>query len=125
VLGNLEAQRDWGYAGDYVEAMWQILQQDCPEDFVIATGVTHSVRDFVIAAFEYVDISDWQNYVEIDPQFFRPAEVDQLIGDASKAHKKLGWYPKVTFEQLVPMMVESDLQYVSLEAKQNHAMIFA
>jgi len=125
VLGNLEAQRDWGYAGDYVEAMWQILQQDCPEDFVIATGVTHSVRDFVIAAFEYVDISDWQNYVEIDPQFFRPAEVDQLIGDASKAHKKLGWYPKVTFEQLVPMMVESDLQYVSLEAKQNHAMVFA
>jgi len=125
VLGNLEAQRDWGYAGDYVEAMWQILQQDCPEDFVIATGVTHSVRDFVIAAFEYVDISDWQNYVEIDPQFFRPAEVDQLIGDASKAHKKLGWYPKVTFEQLVPMMIESDLQYVLLEAKQNHAMFFA
>ncbi len=86
-------------------------------DFVIATGVAHSVRDFVIAAFEYVGISDWQNYVEIDPQFFRPAEVDQLIGDASKAHTKLGWYPEVAFEQLVAMMVESDLQIVSSESK--------
>lgn len=117
VLGNLEAQRDWGFAGDYVEAMWRILQQDCPEDFVIATGVTHSVRDFVIAAFAYAGISDWQNYVEVDPQLFRPAEVDQLIGDASKAHKKLGWYPRVAFEQLVAMMVESDLQSVSSESK--------
>jgi len=117
VLGNLEAQRDWGFAGDYVDAMWRILQQDCPEDFVIATGVTHSVRDFVIAAFAYVGISDWQNYMEVDPQLFRPAEVDQLIGDASKAHKKLGWRPEVTFEQLVAMMVESDLQSASLESK--------
>lgn len=125
VLGNLEAQRDWGFAGDYVEAMWRILQQDSPDDFVIATGVMHSVRDLVRAAFEYVGISDWEKYVEIDPQLFRPAEVDQLVGDASKAHKKLGWYPKVTFEQLVAMMVESDLQRVSLEAKQNHTMIFA
>jgi len=116
-LGNLEAQRDWGFAGDYVEAMWRILQQDCPEDFVIATGVTHSVRDFVIAAFAYVGISDWQDYVEIDPQFFRPAEVDQLIGDASKALKKLGWRSEVAFEQLVAMMVESDLQSVSTESK--------
>ncbi len=122
VLGNLEAQRDWGFAGDYVEAMWRILQQDSPEDFVIATGVMHSVRDFVKAAFEYADISDWEQYVEIDPQLFRPAEVDQLIGDAAKARKKLGWYPKMTFEQLVAMMVESDLQRVSLETKQNHEM---
>lgn len=122
VLGNLEAQRDWGFAGDYVEAMWRILQQDSPEDFVIATGVMHSVRDFVKAAFEYADISDWEQYVEIDPQLFRPAEVDQLIGDASKAQKKLGWYPKITFEQLVAMMVESDLKRVSSETKQNHEM---
>jgi len=117
VLGNLEAQRDWGFAGEYVEAMWRILQQDTPDDFVIATGVTHSVRDFVLAAFEHVGISDWQDYVEIDPQFFRPAEVDQLIGDASKAHNELGWYPRVTFEQLVAMMVESDLECVSMESR--------
>lgn len=117
VLGNLEAQRDWGFAGEYVEAMWRILQQDTPDDFVIATGVTHSVRDFVVAAFEHVGISDWQAYVEVDPQFFRPAEVDQLIGDASKARNKLGWYPRVTFEQLVAMMVESDLESVSMESR--------
>ena len=117
VLGNLNAQRDWGFAGDYVEAMWRILQQDCPEDYVIATGVTHSVRDFVIAAFAHVGIIDWQNYVEINQELFRPAEVDQLIGDASKAHKQLGWYPRVTFEQLAAMMVESDLELVSSESK--------
>lgn len=117
-LGNLDAQRDWGFAGDYVEAMWRILQQDTPEDFVIATGVTHSVRDFVIAAFEYVGLNNWQDYVEIDARLFRPAEVDLLIGDASKAHKKLGWYPGVNFEQLVAMMVENDLQTVSSESKQ-------
>jgi GDPmannose 4,6-dehydratase len=116
-MGNLDAQRDWGFAGDYVEAMWSILQQDCPEDYVIATGVTHSVRDFVIAAFAHVGISDWQYYVEINPELFRPAEVDQLIGDASKAHKQLGWYPRVTFEQLAAMMVESDLELVSSESK--------
>lgn len=116
-LGNLNAQRDWGFAGDYVEAMWRILQQDQPEDFVIATGKTHSVRDFVIAACTHVGISNWQDYVEIDQQLFRPAEVDQLIGDASKAHKKLGWYPRVTFEELVAMMVESDLQRASTESK--------
>jgi GDPmannose 4,6-dehydratase len=115
VLGNLEAQRDWGFAGDYVEAMWCMLQQDCSDDFVIATGVTHSVRDFVIAAFECAGINDWQKYVEVDPQLFRPAEVDYLIGDASKAHKQLGWHPRVTFEQLVAMMVESDLELVSGE----------
>lgn len=122
VLGNLEAQRDWGFAGDYVEAMWHILQQECPEDFVIATGITHSVRDFVMAAFAHVGISDWQNYVEVDPQFFRPAEVDQLIGDASKAHKKLDWYPRVTFDQLVAMMVESDVQSVSSESRSVHSV---
>lgn len=123
-LGNLDAQRDWGFAGDYVEAMWRILQQEQPEDFVIATGETHSVRDFVRIAFAYVGMSDWEDYVEIDPQLFRPAEVDQLIGDATKARKQLGWYPKVTFEQLVAMMVESDLQRASLEVKHSHAAIF-
>ncbi len=113
VLGNLEARRDWGFAGDYIEAMWLMLQQDKPEDFVIATGTTHSVQDFVIAAFAHAGIADWQKYVEIDPRFFRPAEVDQLIGDASKARQQLGWQPRVTFEELVRMMVESDLQQVA------------
>ena len=116
-LGNLEAQRDWGFAGDYVEAMWRILQHDTPEDFVIATGVTHSVRDFVVAAFAHIGISNWQDFVEIDTRLFRPAEVDMLIGDSSKARAKLGWYPRITFEELVAMMVESDLQTVGPEAK--------
>jgi GDPmannose 4,6-dehydratase len=117
VLGNLEAQRDWGFAGDYVEAMWCILQQDSPEDFVIASGVTHRVRDFAAAAFEYVGIRNWEDYVEVDMHLFRPAEVDQLIGDASKAHRKLGWHPRVSIEELVAMMVESDLQVAASEAK--------
>lgn len=112
-LGNLDAQRDWGFAGDYVQAMWHMLQQQTPDDYVIATGVTHSVRDFVIAAFACVGIEDWQRYIEVDPKFFRPAEVDLLIGDASKAHKQLGWQPTVTFEQLVSMMVENDVQMLS------------
>jgi len=123
-LGNLDAQRDWGFAGDYVEAMWLILQQERPEDFVIATGETHSVRDFVQTAFAYAGISDWQQYLEIDPQLFRPAEVEQLIGDASKARKQLGWHPKVTFEQLVAMMVESDIQHAALEVKHSHVPLF-
>jgi GDPmannose 4,6-dehydratase len=110
VLGNMDAQRDWGFAGDYVEAMWQILQQDTPEDYVIATGASHSVREFVNAAFAYVGIDDWSHYVEIDPRLFRPAEVEYLLGDATKAQQKLGWTPKTTFEELVHMMVESDLQ---------------
>ncbi len=110
VLGNLEAERDWGFAGDYVKAMWMMLQQERPEDFVIATGQTHSVQEFIEAAFAYVEIEDWQRHVEIDKQFFRPAEVDQLIGDATKARCQLGWEPAVTFEELVHMMVESDLQ---------------
>ncbi len=112
-LGNLNAMRDWGFAGDYVEAMWLMLQQEQPDDYVVATGVSHSVRDFVIAAFAHVGIQDWERYVEIDPRLFRPAEVDHLIGDASRARERLGWQPRVTFEQLVGMMVESDLQRVS------------
>ena len=112
VLGNLDAKRDWGFAGDYVEAMWLMLQQDTPDDYVIATGITHSVRDFVIAAFASAGINDWERYVETDPRFLRPAEVDYLIGDASKAHQQLGWRPRITFDELVNMMVENDLQLV-------------
>lgn len=112
-LGNLDAQRDWGFAGDYVEAMWLMLQQDTPDDYVIATGHTHSVRDFAMAAFASVGIDDWERYVEIDQTLFRPAEVDHLIGDASKASRALGWQPKVSFEQLVEMMVRSDLEHLS------------
>ncbi len=112
VLGNLDAKRDWGFAGDYVEAMWLMLQQDTPDDFVIATGTTHSVRDFVIAAFASAGINDWERYIETDPRFLRPAEVDYLIGDASKAHQQLGWRPRVTFDELVKMMVENDLRLV-------------
>ena len=108
-LGNLESRRDWGFAGDYVEAMWRMLQQDTPDDFVIATGETFSIRDLLDAAFERVNISDWQKFVVQDPRFFRPAEVDLLIGDASKAAQKLGWRPEVGFQQLIAMMVDADL----------------
>jgi GDPmannose 4,6-dehydratase len=107
-LGNLDAKRDWGYAGDFVRAMWLMLQQEEPNDYVIATGETYSVREFLDEAFGYLDL-DWKRYVEIDPRYYRPAEVDLLIGDASKARKKLGWEPKVTFKQLVRMMVDADL----------------
>ncbi len=107
-LGNLDAKRDWGFAGDYVEAMWLMLQQEQPDDYVIATGETHSVREFLDEAFGYLDL-DWKEYVEIDPRYFRPAEVDLLIGDASKAREKLGWTPKVSFRELVRMMIDSDL----------------
>ncbi len=116
-LGNLEARRDWGFAGDYVQAMWHMLQQDEPDDYVIATGTTHSVRDFVTAAFAYVGIDDWERYVKIDQHLFRPAEVDLLLGDASKAHQKFGWQPTITFEQLVGMMVDADLQRLSEQRK--------
>jgi GDPmannose 4,6-dehydratase len=116
VLGNLDAKRDWGFAGDYVEAMWLMLQQDQPDDYVIATGETHSVRDFVRTAFAHVGIDDWERYVETNPQFLRPAEVDLLIGDASKARQNLGWEPRVKFEELVGMMVESDLEYIASQA---------
>ncbi len=115
LLGNLDAQRDWGFAGDYVEAMWLMLQQDEPDDYVIATGQTHSVRDFVTAAFASAAIDDWERYVAIDPKLLRPAEVDHLIGDASKARTKLGWQPHVTFEELVEMMVRADLERVAAE----------
>jgi GDPmannose 4,6-dehydratase len=107
-MGNLDAKRDWGFAGDYVEAMWRMLQQDEPDDFVIATNETHSVRELVEIAFARADL-DWKKYVEIDPQFIRPAEVDLLIGDYAKAKAKLGWEPKVNFKALVEMMVDADI----------------
>ena len=109
-LGNLEAKRDWGYAPDYVEAMWLMLQQDEPDDFVIATGETHSIKDFLSCAFNEVGITDWQQYVRQDPRFMRPAEVDVLRGDSSKARNCLGWQPKVSFEELVKRMVQNDLK---------------
>lgn len=117
-LGNLEAKRDWGFAGDYVEAMWLMLQQDRPEDFVISTGETHTVQNFVETAFERADL-DWKKYVKVDPKFYRPAEVDILIGDYSKAKKLLGWEPKTNFKQLVHMMVDSDLKLVAQKRDQN------
>ena len=108
-LGNLDARRDWGFAGDYVEAMWSMLQQDTPDDYVVATGESHSVRDFLDVAFGHAGL-DWNQHVEIDPKYFRPTEVDVLIGDASKARNKLGWKPRVGFEDLVRMMVDADLK---------------
>ena len=111
-LGNLDAQRDWGYAKEYVEAMWLMLQQDKPEDYVIATGQTHSVRDFLTEAFSYAGL-DWQKYVELDEKYLRPAEVDLLVGDASKAREVLGWQPSTTFKELVRLMVDADLAIVN------------
>ena len=108
-LGNLEAKRDWGYALDYVEAMWLMLQQDHPEDYVIATGKTHSVKDLVRVAFDHLDL-DWEKYVKVDERFVRPAEVDILIGDPSKAHEKLGWHSRLSFEELIRLMVDADLE---------------
>jgi GDPmannose 4,6-dehydratase len=107
-LGNLEAKRDWGFAGDFVEAMWLMLQHDTPDDYVIATGETHSVREFLDETFSVLEL-DWQKYVEIDQRYFRPSEVDLLLGDASKARRVLNWQPRVSFKQLVRMMVEHDL----------------
>jgi len=107
-LGNLDAQRDWGYAGDYVESMWLMLQQKEPDNYVVATGISHSVKDLVRVAFESAGL-DWQKYVKVDQNLVRPAEVDHLLGDASYARKKLGWKPKVSFEQMIKMMVEHDL----------------
>ncbi len=107
-LGNLDARRDWGFAGDYVEAMWLMLQQDKPDDFVISTGETYSVEDFLDAAFGQIDL-DWRDYVVQDPRFMRPAEVDLLVGDPGKAKRDLGWEPKVSFQELVKMMVDSDI----------------
>ena len=113
VLGNIDAKRDWGYAGDYVKAMWLMLQQDEPDDYVVATGETHSVEEFLEKTFSKIGLGDWRNYVRQDPKFFRPAEVDLLIGDPTKAKTKLGWKPEVSFEQLVDMMVAHDLAYES------------
>jgi GDPmannose 4,6-dehydratase len=107
-LGNLDAKRDWGHAKDFVEAMWLMLQQDEADDYVIATGETHSVREFLDEAFGRLDL-DWKQFVEIDPRYFRPTEVDLLVGDASKARRKLGWEPKITFKELVRTMVDADL----------------
>jgi GDPmannose 4,6-dehydratase len=108
-LGNLDAQRDWGFAGDYVRAMWLMLQNDQPNDFVVATGHTHSVRELVEVAFAHVNL-DWQQYVTLDPRFMRPAEVDLLVGDPARAREELGWEAQVGFHQLVHMMVDADLQ---------------
>jgi len=108
-LGNLEARRDWGYAPDFVEAMWLMLQPDAPRDFVIATGEAHSVKEFLEEAFSYLDL-DWRDYVEIDPRYFRPTEVDFLLGDPSRAREHLGWQPRVTFKELVRIMVDADMQ---------------
>lgn len=108
-LGNLEAKRDWGYAPNFVEAMWLMLQQDHPDDYVIATGETHSVKEFLEEAFKYADL-DWKNYVEIDKRYFRPLEVEFLQGDASKAKRKLGWEPKIRFKELAKIMVDADMK---------------
>ena len=126
-LGNLDAKRDWGYAADYMEAVWLMLQQKEADDYVIATGETHSVRDFLDETFGYIDL-DWTRYVEIDPRYYRPTEVDVLLGDASKARTKLGWQPKVRFRDLVRMMVDADLHAESGRASdpssaRNHELL--
>jgi len=116
LLGNLDAKRDWGFAGDYVEAMWLMLQQERPDDYVIATGETHSVQEFLELAFECVEL-DWHKYVDTDPRFFRPSEVDILCGDSSKARRILGWEPKVKFHELASMMVDADLDLAQRELR--------
>lgn len=118
-LGNLESQRDWGYAGDYVRAMWLMLQQEQPDDYVVATGETHSVQEFVEEAFGYLDL-DWREYVVQDPKYYRPAEVDLLVGDPSKAGRELGWEPTVDFRGLVRLMVDADLQALQAQASQTN-----
>jgi GDPmannose 4,6-dehydratase len=123
-LGNLDAKRDWGYAPEYVEAMWLILQQEKPGDFVIGTGETHSVKEFLIEAFDYCEL-DWQEYVKIDPRYFRPLEVDMLIADASKAREELGWEPRVTFGELVRIMVDADMEALGLQCPGEGANILS
>jgi len=113
-LGNLDSKRDWGFAPEYVEAMWKMLQYSSPDDFVIATGEAHSVREFLEEAFKYSGLGDWQQYVEIDPRYFRPAEVELLMGDATKAKEKLNWEPKVKFKDLVKIMIDSDFRELGL-----------
>ena len=117
VLGNLEAKRDWGYAGDYVEALWMMLQQPKPDDFVVATGKSHSIEQLLEVAFAAAGLKDWRSHVRQDKRFFRPAEVDLLIGDATKAKTKLGWQPKVGFNELIEMMVRHDIDYETKRAK--------
>ncbi len=119
-LGNLDAKRDWGYAKEYVDAMWRMLQQDQPDDYVIATGETHSVRDFLTEAFSHVGL-DWEKYVELDQKYLRPAEVDLLVGDASKARDVLGWQPAVTFKELVHLMVDADIAIVNHDHTQRES----
>jgi GDPmannose 4,6-dehydratase len=116
-LGNLDSKRDWGFAGDFVRGMWLMLQQDEPDDYLLATGETHSIKEFLTLAFKEVGIDDWKPYVKQDPRFMRPAEVDVLIGDATKAREKLGWKPKVSFPKLVKMMVQNDLEIESAKLK--------
>lgn len=116
VMGNLDAKRDWGYAGDYVKAMWLMLQQDEPDDYVIATGETHTIEELVELAFVEAGVGDWRPFVRQDPKYFRPAEVDLLIGDATKARTKLGWKPEVDFPSLIRMMVQHDLRYEAAKA---------
>jgi len=113
-LGNLDAKRDWGYAPEYVESMWKMLRKDKPEDFVIGTGEAHSVREFVEEAFSYVDLN-WEKYVKIDPRYFRPTEVEELVADPTKARKKLGWKPMIKFEDLIKIMVDSEMRALGLE----------
>ena len=108
-LGNLDAKRDWGFAGDYVESMWMMLQKEKPSDYVVATGESHSVKDFLEESFNYAGLGDWQNYIETDEKFFRPTDIDNLVGDSSKARKELGWEPKMNFKDLVHLMVDFDI----------------
>jgi GDPmannose 4,6-dehydratase len=120
-LGNLDAERDWGFAGDFVDAMWRMLQQDVPDDYVIATGRTHSIRQLLAVAFAVVGIDDWEKHVVLDEKFLRPAEVDNLVGDAGKARRVLGWTPTMTFEELIQLMVESDINEQTKFDAQRHA----
>lgn len=113
-LGNLEAKRDWGFAPEYVETMWHMLQLEKPDDFVVATGEQHSVKEFLTEAFQYAGLGDWQSYIEIDPTYFRPTEVDSLVGDARKSKEKFGWEPKIKFKELVRIMVDADLRALGL-----------
>lgn len=123
-LGNLDAKRDWGFAGDYVDAMWRMLQQKTPKDYVVATGENHTVREFADIAFKHAGL-DAKDYVKVDPKFFRPAEVHHLLGKADKARRELGWAPKVSFEGLVQMMVDTDLRLVKLLLEQKETLLTA
>jgi GDPmannose 4,6-dehydratase len=112
-LGNLDSKRDWGYSPDYMEAVWLMLQQDVPEDYVIATGIDHTIRDFLDVAFDCIGIVDWSDYVKLDPRFLRPAEVAVLNGNSSKARKELGWSPRTSFEEMISRMVKNDIELLS------------